>query len=42
VYQLESTGKRDAKGNGFVLPTVFINEFWQLKDQMTLINDTVK
>ncbi|KAF9927167.1 hypothetical protein FBU30_003447 [Linnemannia zychae] len=41
MYQLESTGKRDANGNGFVLPTVFINDFWQLKEQMTLINDTV-
>ncbi|KAG0287506.1 hypothetical protein BGZ96_008570 [Linnemannia gamsii] len=42
MYQLESTGKRDAHGNGFVLPTVFINDFWLLKEQMTAINETVK
>ncbi|KAF9133475.1 hypothetical protein BGW39_009665 [Mortierella sp. 14UC] len=41
MYQLESTGKRDAHGNGFVLPTVYVNDFWQLKEHMTLINDTV-
>ncbi|KAF9084531.1 hypothetical protein BGX23_010431 [Mortierella sp. AD031] len=42
MYQLESTGKRDSQGNGFFLPTVYINEFWQLKEQMTLINETVQ
>ncbi|KAF9904062.1 hypothetical protein EC991_003095 [Linnemannia zychae] len=41
MYQLESTGKRDAHGNGFFLPTVYVNDFWQLKEHMTLINDTV-
>ncbi|KAF8979482.1 hypothetical protein BGZ46_005382 [Entomortierella lignicola] len=42
MYQLESTGHRDEQGNGFVLPTLFVNDFWLLKEHMTLINDTVK
>ncbi|KAF9147644.1 hypothetical protein BG015_010674 [Linnemannia schmuckeri] len=42
MYQLESTGKHDAYGNGFVLPVVYINDFWQLKEHMTAINETVK
>ncbi|KAF9436689.1 hypothetical protein BGZ76_003223 [Entomortierella beljakovae] len=42
LYQLESTGMTDGKGNGFVLPTVFVNDFWLLKEHMTQINETVK
>ncbi|GJJ73318.1 hypothetical protein EMPS_05676 [Entomortierella parvispora] len=42
MYQLESTGLRDEHGGGFVLPAVYVNDFWLLKDQMTQINDTVK
>ncbi|KAF9294877.1 hypothetical protein BGZ88_003202 [Linnemannia elongata] len=42
MYQLESTGKHDQHGNGFVLPVVYINDFWQLKEHMTAINETVK
>ncbi|KAG0254807.1 hypothetical protein BG011_005513 [Mortierella polycephala] len=41
MYQLESTGMRDAHGNGFVLPTLYVNDFWLLKDQMVPINNTV-
>ncbi|KAF9180295.1 hypothetical protein BGZ51_006245 [Haplosporangium sp. Z 767] len=41
MYQLESTGMRDAHGNGFVLPTLYVNDFWLLKEQMVPINDTV-
>ncbi|KAF9983323.1 hypothetical protein BGZ65_001920 [Modicella reniformis] len=42
MYQLESTGLRDQHGNGFVLPVLYVNDFWQLRDQMSPINDTVK
>lgn len=42
LYQLEASGKIDEKGNGFALPTVYINDFWLLKDQMNQINDTVQ
>ncbi|KAF9114030.1 hypothetical protein BGX27_000298 [Mortierella sp. AM989] len=42
MYQLESTGHVDENGNGFVLPTIFVNDFWLLKEHMTLINSTVK
>ncbi|KAK3817984.1 MAG: cleft lip and palate transmembrane protein 1-domain-containing protein [Linnemannia elongata] len=42
MYQLESTGKHDEHGNGFVLPVVYINDFWLLKEHMTAINETVK
>lgn len=42
LYQLEASGKIDEKGNGFALPTVYINDFWLLKDQMSQINDTVQ
>ncbi|KAF9359975.1 hypothetical protein BGX26_010903 [Mortierella sp. AD094] len=42
MYQLESTRTLDEHGNGFVLPTLFVNDFWLLKEHMTLINDTVK
>ncbi|KAI1316965.1 hypothetical protein EDD11_009209 [Mortierella claussenii] len=42
LYQLESTGLRDEHGNGFVLPALYVNDFWLLKEQMTPINDTVK
>ncbi|KAF9317598.1 hypothetical protein BG003_000604 [Podila horticola] len=41
LYQLEASGKIDEKGNGFALPTVYINDFWLLKNQMSQINDTV-
>ncbi|KAG0332410.1 hypothetical protein BG004_001286 [Podila humilis] len=41
LYQLEASGKIDENGNGFALPTVYINEFWLLKSQMTLVNETV-
>ncbi|KAG0316627.1 hypothetical protein BGZ99_006766 [Dissophora globulifera] len=42
MYQLESTGQYDKHGNGFVLPVLYANDFWLLKDQMFQINDTVK
>ncbi|KAF9980921.1 hypothetical protein BGZ75_007812 [Mortierella antarctica] len=42
MYQLESTGMRDAHGNGYVLPAVYVNDFWLLKEQMSPINETVK
>ncbi|CAO3567253.1 unnamed protein product [Mortierella alpina] len=42
MYQLESTGMRDAHGNGYVLPAVYVNDFWLLKEQMSAINETVK
>ncbi|KAI7828597.1 cleft lip and palate associated transmembrane protein [Gamsiella multidivaricata] len=42
MYQLESTGMHDQQGNGFVLPALYVNDFWLLKEQMTLINSTVK
>ncbi|KAF9385406.1 hypothetical protein CPC16_007999 [Podila verticillata] len=41
LYHL-ATNDIDEKGNGFALPTVYINDFWLLKDQMTQINDTVQ
>lgn len=41
--QLEATGARDESGkNGWYYPILYINTFWQLKSQMTLLNDTVK
>jgi hypothetical protein len=41
--QLESTGARDGSGqNSWYYPILFVNTFWQLKDHMTLLNDTVK
>ena len=41
--QLESTGARDASGqNGWYYPILFMNTFWQLKDHMTELNNTVK
>ncbi|ORZ23729.1 cleft lip and palate associated transmembrane protein [Lobosporangium transversale] len=42
IYQLESTGLRDQHGNGFVLPALWVNDFWLLKEQMFPINETVK
>ncbi|KAK3814201.1 MAG: cleft lip and palate transmembrane protein 1 [Benniella sp.] len=42
MYQVESTGLRDQHGHGFVLPVLYANDFWLLRDQMTAINDTVK
>ena len=40
--QLESTGARDVSGqHGWYYPILFVNTFWQLRDHMTEINDTV-
>ncbi|KAL2426599.1 CLPTM1-like membrane protein cnrB [Exophiala dermatitidis] len=40
---LEPTGARDPSGmNGWYYPVVFLNTFWQLRSQMTELNDTVK
>lgn len=40
---LEATGARDSTGkNGWYYPVVFVNEFWQLKDHMIELNNTVK
>ena len=40
---LESTGARDESGqNGWYYPILYLNTFWQLKDHMTELNDTVK
>ncbi|KAF9581550.1 hypothetical protein BGW38_001392 [Lunasporangiospora selenospora] len=41
MYQLESTGMKDREGNGFVLPAVYVNDFWILRDQMYPINNTL-
>ena len=41
--QLEATGARDASGqNGWYYPILFVNTFWQLKDHMTELNETVQ
>ena len=40
---LEATGARDPTGqNGWYYPVLYINTFWQLRDHMTELNDTVK
>ena len=40
--QLESSGARDASGqNGWYYPILFMNTFWQLKDHMMELNETV-
>lgn len=40
--ELESSGARDSSGqNGWYYPTLFMNTFWQLKDHMTELNETV-
>lgn len=40
---LERTGGRDASGaNGWYYPILYINTFWQLRNHMTELNDTVK
>ncbi|KAL1917332.1 uncharacterized protein VTP21DRAFT_4988 [Calcarisporiella thermophila] len=40
---LEKRGLRDQSGkNGYYLPIVFPNEFWNLREHTYLINDTVK
>lgn len=40
---LEATGSRDGSGqNSWYYPILYVNTFWQLKDHMTLLNDTVK
>ncbi|KAG0268637.1 hypothetical protein DFQ27_006139 [Actinomortierella ambigua] len=41
LYQLESTGHVDENGNGYVLPVLYVNDFWLLREHMTLINSTV-
>lgn len=41
--ELESTGARDASGqNGWYYPVLFLNTFWQLNSQMTMLNSTVE
>ncbi|KAF1810024.1 cleft lip and palate transmembrane 1 [Eremomyces bilateralis CBS 781.70] len=41
--QLDRTGARDASGqNGWYFPILYPNTFWQLRDQMLEINQTVK
>lgn len=41
--QLESSGARDQNGqNGWYYPILYTNTFWQLKDHMTELNDTVQ
>lgn len=41
--RLEATGARDGTGqNTWYYPILFVNTFWQLKSQMTIINETVK
>ena len=41
--QLEATGARDRSGqNGWYYPILFVNTFWQLRDHMTELNDTVQ
>ncbi|KAI1809411.1 cleft lip and palate transmembrane 1 [Poronia punctata] len=40
---LEPTGARDGSGqNTWYYPVLFVNQFWQMKSHMTLLNDTVK
>ncbi|KAI1111963.1 cleft lip and palate transmembrane 1 [Nemania sp. NC0429] len=40
---LESTGARDGSGqNSWYYPVLFVNQFWQMKTHMILLNDTVK
>jgi len=40
---VEPTGARDASGqNAWYYPIIFSNTFWQLRSQMTELNDTVK
>ncbi|KAI0517642.1 cleft lip and palate transmembrane protein 1-domain-containing protein [Xylaria bambusicola] len=40
---LESTGARDGSGqNSWYYPILFVNQFWQMKTHMILLNDTVK
>jgi hypothetical protein len=40
--RLEATGARDGSGqNSWYYPLLFVNNFWQLRNQMILLNDTV-
>ena len=40
---LEATGARDNSGQmGWYYPILYVNTFWQLRDHMTELNDTVK
>ncbi|KAI1262566.1 cleft lip and palate transmembrane 1 [Xylariaceae sp. FL1019] len=39
----EATGARDGTGqNGWYYPILFVNQFWQMKSQMMVLNETVK
>ncbi|KAI1342091.1 cleft lip and palate transmembrane 1 [Xylariaceae sp. FL0016] len=41
--QLERTHARDGSGqNGWYYPILYVNQFWQMRSHMTLLNDTVK
>ncbi|KAL1840723.1 hypothetical protein VTJ49DRAFT_163 [Mycothermus thermophilus] len=41
--RLEATGARDGTGqHSWYYPILFVNTFWQLRSQMTLLNETVK
>ncbi|KAF2398239.1 cleft lip and palate associated transmembrane protein 1 [Trichodelitschia bisporula] len=41
--QLEGSGSRDATGkNGWYYPILYVNTFWQLRNHMTELNETVK
>ncbi|KAI2633851.1 cleft lip and palate transmembrane 1 [Xylaria nigripes] len=41
--KLESKGSRDGSGqNTWYYPVLFVNQFWQMRTHMTLLNDTVK
>jgi hypothetical protein len=40
---IESTGARDGSGqNSWYYPVLFVNQFWQMRTHMILLNDTVK
>ncbi|KAI1332059.1 cleft lip and palate transmembrane 1 [Xylariaceae sp. FL0255] len=40
---LEGSGARDGSGqNSWYYPVLFVNQFWQMKSHMMLLNDTIK
>ncbi|KAH9901964.1 cleft lip and palate transmembrane 1 [Xylariomycetidae sp. FL2044] len=40
---VEATGARDGSGqNSWYYPVLYVNQFWQMKTHMTLLNETVK
>lgn len=40
---IDSQDRRDATGrNGYYYPIVYFNEFWQLKDHMMRVNESVR